>query len=268
MGRGFRARSPGSVLNEISWLKDKYKIRSLIFDDDNILNDRFRAFGIFEGMLEGGLAMPWKLIATAAFKLDRKLLKLMRRSGCQYINVAVESGVERVLKDIIHKPINLEQVKDVTRIAREEGIYVAANFIIGFPGESWGEIRRTITYAEGFGADYVKIFGAMPLHNTELWRLCEKHGAFKEGFSEKDYWSSGQIETKEFSPGDISILRAYEWERLNFDTQAKIKKTAQMMDITIEELNAIRKRTLLNARLSVSSSNDSETHPSSHPHPQ
>jgi len=57
MGRGFRARSPGSVLNEISWLKDKYKIRSLIFDDDNILNDRFRAFGIFEGMLEGGLVI-------------------------------------------------------------------------------------------------------------------------------------------------------------------------------------------------------------------
>ncbi len=59
------------------------------------------------------------------------------------------------------------------------------------------------------------------------------------------------LETDEFSSEDLTILRAYEWERINFTNFEKRKNTADRMGITLIELKEIRKRTLQNARNKV-----------------
>ena len=240
-GRRFRPRSAENVLDEIQWLRDKYHIKSLIFDDDNILHDKKRAIQIFQGMIDRGLVMPWLSIGLAVFKLDEEMIKLMKASGCEYIAVAIESGTKRVLKDIINKPISFDYAKRMVKFAREKGIYVTANFIVGFPTETWDEIRGTIRFAEEVGVDYAKIFHAVPLPHTRLWDMCQK-------VPENDFkWSKGNIETEEFTSNDLTILRAYEWDRVNFSDTEKRKRTMAMMGVTEKELNVIRKDTLKNA---------------------
>jgi radical SAM superfamily enzyme YgiQ (UPF0313 family) len=244
-GRAFRGRSAESILSEIRWLKEQYDIRSLIFDDDNLFINRARAVAIFKGMCAKGLAMPWVSIATAVFKLDEEMLAIMAASGCEYIDLAIESGSTRVLKEIIHKPLDLDHAKRMAQAARKLGIYVAANFVIGFPGETWGEIRETIRFAETIGVDYVKIFVAIPLPHTQLWKLCHDMGAFKKTYSDEGIrWNDGQIETDQFTSRDTTILRAYEWDRINFSTPEKVRRTADRMHLTVEELWKQRRRTL------------------------
>jgi radical SAM superfamily enzyme YgiQ (UPF0313 family) len=179
-GRKFRPRSPENILDEIQYLKDTYGIKSIIFDDDNLFNNKQRAKEFLQGIIDRNLVMPWVAIAVAVFKLDAELVKLMRLSGCEYIAIAIESGTERVLKKIIKKPVNFEHAKKMVRLAKEIGIYVAANFIVGFPTETWDEIRQTIKFAEEIDVDYVKLFSAIPLRNTKLWDLCKKEGALKK----------------------------------------------------------------------------------------
>lgn len=247
-GRKFRPRSADNVLKEIAWLKRQYGIASLIFDDDNLFAGKKRAMAIFQGMIDQGMDLPWKAISTAVFHLDEELLALMARSGCRYIDVAIESGSERVLREVIEKPVNLDYAKHMVKAARDLGIYVAANFIVGFPSETWDEIRRTIAFAEELQADYVKLFGAIPLRHTRLWQQCEEAGAFKSGFDVGQLsWFSGQIQTEHFTPEDLTVLRAYEWERINFATPEKCEKTAAIMGITTEELYRIRRNTLESA---------------------
>lgn len=248
-GKKFRGRSAGHVLDEIEFLKRTYGIKSLVFDDDNLFTVRERACAIFQGMIDRKLVMPWVAIAVAVFRLDEDLIKLMKASGCQYIDVAIESGNKRVLTEIIGKPVDYEYAKKMVRAAQKEGLYVAANFVIGFPTETWEEIRETIKFAEELGVDYMKLFTAIPLRNTRLWDLAERTGAFRPGFSEVHRrWSSGQLETKDFSADDLTILRAYEWDRINFVDPEKRRRTAKMMGITEEELMQIRRRTLKDAR--------------------
>ncbi|MDI6448141.1 B12-binding domain-containing radical SAM protein [Anaerobaca lacustris] len=245
MGRKFRPRSAESVLGEIGWLKERYAIRSVIFDDDNLFTDRRRARDIFQGMIDRGFDLPWKSTATAVFRLDEELLQLMRRSGCQYICIAIESGTQRVLKEIVGKPVDYTQAQRMVRLARSLGIYVAANFIVGFPTETWDEIRRTIRFAEELDVNYVKLFHAIPLRHTRLWELCEREGAFKKGFHQSEIrWNTGQIESDAFSSQDLTILRAYEWDRINFTDPEKRRQTAAMMNINEAELLAIRRKTL------------------------
>ena len=62
----------------------------------------------------------------------------------------------------------------------------------------------------------------------------------------------GVIKSDHWSADDLTILRAYEWDRINFTDPKKAKKIADRMEITIDELNNIRKKTLNNARETVS----------------
>ncbi|MDQ5985804.1 MAG: hypothetical protein CSYNP_01521 [Syntrophus sp. SKADARSKE-3] len=260
VGKRFRAKSAERVLDEIAWLKEEYGIKSLIFEDDNFFLDKKRVTKILEGMIERGLAMPWIAADAAVFRIDADLLRLMRASGCEYIAFALETGTERVLKDIIGgKPIDFDHARKMVAIARDLGIYVVANFIIGFPTETWDEIRQTLAFAEDVQADYVRIFAAIPLRKTRLWDLCLKEKAFKkqyDHFGEHSSWSTGQIETKDFSPNDLTILRAYEWDRINFSSPEKRKRTADMINISEEELLAVRRETLENAIRQISGKND------------
>ncbi|MEI8245079.1 MAG: radical SAM protein [Lentisphaerota bacterium] len=244
-GKKFRPRSASSVLDEIEWMKARYGIKSLIFDDDNLFLNKKRAMEIFGGMIKRELVMPWVSIATAAFCLDEELLDIMKKSGCEYIDIAIESGSQRVLKEIIGKPIDLKQVSDIAGKARKMGIYVAANFVIGFPTETWNEIRKSIKFAEDIDVDYVKLFVAIPLPHTKLWQLCTDTEAFKKSFQAGEVrWNYGQIETDQFSANDLTILRAYEWDRINFTDSNKAAQTAKRMKITLEELWKIRRGSL------------------------
>ena len=49
-GRKFRPRSARNILSEIDWLVRTYGVKSLIFDDDNLLTDRKRAIEIFKNL--------------------------------------------------------------------------------------------------------------------------------------------------------------------------------------------------------------------------
>ena len=251
-GRTFRRRGADNVLDEIAWLKEEYGIQSLIVDDDNLFSHRGHAVSLFQGMIDRGLNMPWATISTAVFRLDAELVELMRASGCEYICIAIESGCERVLKNIINKPVDYEHARQMVAKAKSVGIYVAANFIVGFPTETWDEIRETIRFAEELGTDYVKLFHAIPLQHTRLWDLCEKTGAFKSDFSvDTIRWNAGQIATDQFNPDDLTILRAYEWDRINFGLPEKRARTAAMMGVSEDELWEIRRSTLKGAQRRV-----------------
>ena len=198
--------------------------------------------------------MPWTSIAVAVFRLDTEIIDLMVESGCRYIDVAIEAGSERVTRDIVLKPLDFDHAKKMIAYARKKGIFVGANFIIGFPTETWDEIRQTIKLAEEINVDYAKIFIAIPLRNTELYDLAEKtNSLIMDPLEAETMWTvGGVIKSEHWSADDLTILRAYEWDRINFSNPKKLKKIANRMGITIDALNVIRKRTLDNARKTVS----------------
>ncbi len=259
-GSYFRARTPDHVCDEIEWLKKEYGIKAIVFDDDNLITNTKRAKTLFRRMIDRGLTIPWTYTATAVFRLDEELVDLMVESGCEYINIAIESGSERVTRDIVLKPLDYDHAKKMVSYAQKKGLFVAGNFIIGFPTETWSEIRKTIDFAQEINVDYAKLFIAIPLRNTEMYDLAERtNSIIKETYDADSLWSvGGLIKSKEWTANDLTILRAYEWDRINFYNPKKLKKIADRMAITVEELNQIRKRTLNNAIKAISSRDDSK----------
>jgi radical SAM superfamily enzyme YgiQ (UPF0313 family) len=242
-GKTIRSRDPVEVVNELQFLQKNYGIKSITFQDDNLFLVKKTAKAILREMVDKNLQMKWLGGNVALFAIDEELLDLMDKSGCEGATVSVESGSHRVLRDIVRKPLNLDDVPEKILLIKSRGIDVTANFIIGFPGETWEEIRETIKFAETCNADYIRLFLAVPLPDTQLYEVAQKLNVldFKDDEITID-WRYSSIHSDEWTSRDISILRVYEWDRINFSPD-RIQKVAKMWGCSIEELNEIRKET-------------------------
>ncbi|OGR47422.1 MAG: hypothetical protein A2021_02010 [Elusimicrobia bacterium GWF2_52_66] len=248
-GEKVRFRSAENVLNEIDYLY-KQGIREVIFLDDHFLADRNRAIKIMNGILENHRDLTWKCVNVTAWLLDEKILKLMHKSGCNFIVVSIESGSRRVLRDIIKKPIKLENIPPILKLAKSIGFDIIANFVVGFPGETWEEIRETFAFAEKLEADMVNFHIATPLPKTELMDICLREkllpSDYIENISRYSGYGKGLITTEEFTPFELEVLRSYEWDRINFSSDKRKKAVARINGITAEELEDWRVNTRRN----------------------
>ena len=133
---------------------------------------------------------------------------------------------------------------------REKGFdEICSNFIVGFPGDTWDDIRETFNFADQLRndglLDYCLFSIATPLPGTELADIAMDGGFLPPDFDPNQFYGFGKglITTKHFTPLELQTLRAYEWDRINFKTEADKVKTSRMLGITMEELEAWRKET-------------------------
>ena len=103
-GRKTAFRKPEDVLDEIDYLVKTYHVECITFADDSILTDRKRAETIFQGIIDRNYNLELKVGTLAAWHLDEDILKLMKQAGFSRIGIAIESGCDRVLHQIIRKP--------------------------------------------------------------------------------------------------------------------------------------------------------------------
>ena len=73
-----------------------------------------------------------------------------------------------------------------------------------------------------------------------LFRMAKEAGALPHDFDFENVefygFGNGVITTENFIPFEVMTLRAFEWDRINFKTQAKKEKICSMLGITMEEL--------------------------------
>lgn len=245
-GKTVTFRSPENVLKEIDMLVEKFGIKELIIVDDNFLLKRSRAVKILKGLVDRNYDLLWKSNNLAIFHMDRELLELMKKSGCYQITVSIESGHPNTLKRM-KKPVDLDQARDIVKIIKELDIELISNYVIGLPGDTFDEILGTFRYAESLDLDYSLFSIATPLPATELFDMCREQNCIAPDFDFEnfDYYGFGRgaITTDEFTPFELQVLRAFEWDRINFKTQSKKKKIAGMLGITLDELESWRKET-------------------------
>ena len=180
-GNSLRRRSAQNVVDELTILKEKYGINEFHVQDDNITNDMKHAKNIFEGFKT--LNLPWATPqGTALWRLNEELLELMAESGLYQITLAIESGVQRVLNDLIKKPLDLNKTKHLISYARKLGISVHGFFIIGMPpmfgnsGETIEEMYQTYNFAKDCEFNSASFFTAVPIIGSDLLRESLRQG--------------------------------------------------------------------------------------------
>ena len=248
-GRHVVFRPLEDIYEEIDYLRDSYNIEELTFMDDTFFQDKKRVTLFLNELIKRDYKLRWKAVNVAAWHLDDELLELMKESGCYQITISVESGSQRVLSKIIHKPLKLGIVKPLVKKTKELGIFIGGNFVFGLPGETWDEILQTVRFAEECDFDIVQFFLATPQPKTDLYEIAKDGRYIPDDFSFMDSrtfgFGQGFISTDEFTPFELMVLRAFEWDRINFKSPEKTERIAKFMDMSIDEINDHRKQTRL-----------------------
>lgn len=200
-GRKFRQRSPENVIAEMKHIKERYGIEEIMFEDDNVTLNVKRAEKLFDLMIEEKLDFVWDTPnGVAVWALNEKLIDKMKKSGCYKLNLALESGSQYVLDNIIKKPLNLNKSKSLRRYAKKIGLDVGLYLIMGLPGETESQIMETFDLAKELEIYNPFISIATPYPGTELYDVCVKKEYLKDDFSLDDLFiRSFSISTEHWS---------------------------------------------------------------------
>jgi len=211
MGRKWRGRSPEKVVEEIEHLVETYKIEQIDFYDDNMTLNKKRVVNICDLIKERGLNIEWYVpTGVRADTLDEELLTKMSASGCKGLRIAPESGVQRVVNQIIKKNQDLEKVENAVVLSKKVGIKLGVFFILGLIGETKEDMKETINYAyklRKLGAENFHFSIATPLYGTELYEQAKRGGFLRDDFSDESLAAAEPlIETAEFTADELRAL--------------------------------------------------------------
>tara|TARA_B100000795_G_C22803737_1_gene443460 strand:- start:239 stop:1753 length:1515 start_codon:yes stop_codon:yes gene_type:complete len=182
-GNNTRWRSTEHIMSEIGNDVRDFKIGEIQFDDDTITVNKKNLYSLC-GELQK-LGIPWctpnGTKVNYHFNKQEEMYKVMADSGCYQITLACESGVQRVLDEIINKRLPLETIYPSIENAKKAGMLVHTFWIIGYPGETYEEMQRTINFAMNSGADSFSFAILSPLPGTPIYRKVIKENLWWEG---------------------------------------------------------------------------------------
>ena len=187
-GQTARWRSTKHVMNEISNDVKDYKIGEIQFLDDTLTLNKNLLYSLCAELEKLGL--PWctpnGTKANYHLKEQLDMYKAMANSGCYQITIACESGVQRVLDDLINKRLPLETIYPAIEKAKKAGMLCHTYWILGYPGETYEEMQKTIDFAMNSGADSFSFSVLQPLPGTPIYRKIVKENLWWENRSMDD----------------------------------------------------------------------------------
>jgi radical SAM superfamily enzyme YgiQ (UPF0313 family) len=103
----------------------------------------------------------------------------MRAAGCESIQLGIESGDNRILKEI-GKNITIDQAHAACKMIKRAGIEAQAFFMVGFPQETHESLLRTAEAIRTIASDAVAYSIFTPYPGTELFELCRSQGMIRD----------------------------------------------------------------------------------------
>ncbi len=168
-GHGIRRCSPARVMEEIQHLVKQYKVKSILFcDDEPLWKGEKWGFELSDLLQKSNL----KLNLTMNSRVDtvnEQLLKSLKLAGLKYIIFGVESGSDKILKNL-RKGYTSEKIIPAFQLCRKLGIVSRANIMIGSPGESWETINETVKMLSEARPDVISISVTTAIPGTDLYQ--------------------------------------------------------------------------------------------------
>ncbi len=243
MGKMFRAHSVNYVINHIEHVVNKYRVKTIFFEDDNLTFDLKRFEAICDKIIEKAIKFSWETPnGIRADFLTLSLLKKMKKSGCQSVFFSIESGDQYVLDNIIDKSLKLKEVVKVAKMCKDIGLKTAAFYIIGFPGEKKENMLKTVELALRLKREFdvgMLLHIATPSLGTRLYKECKEKGYIQENLTSRAFaevrqtWGMPLIRTEDFAPievREIASMAVKRYKRLSlinyFKSPWKTLKTA------------------------------------------
>tara|TARA_B100000315_G_scaffold213168_1_gene210964 strand:- start:204 stop:1178 length:975 start_codon:yes stop_codon:yes gene_type:complete len=171
MGPKVRTTNEDITLNTIKYLYEECNVRHIDWLDDDLVADPEAAKTIFNRIADLNYDLVFTIQnAMLAINMDEELVDAIGRAGFVQVGFGVESGDEMIRKKM-RRITRIDNLKEVIRLFREKfpHIFITCNFMLGVPGETVGQIKKTIDLALSLELDWCNIAVVQALPNTPMW---------------------------------------------------------------------------------------------------
>ncbi len=164
-------RTADSVDREMALLHEQgYK--AIGFMDDNFIWNEERTRLMCEIMKKYGMLWGCQARVDA---ITEPIAKMLGESGCQYVDLGVESFNDEILK-YVRKGITTEQIYEAIGLLKKYDVPVKLNVLIGSsPLETKETLRHTLKEAKKLKVDQVMFNIVSPFPGTEFYKLCKEN---------------------------------------------------------------------------------------------
>jgi len=165
-------KSPERFEEEVADLVAKHNIRYFYINDLTFTSNLERTYRICD------VLKKYKITWTCSTRVERikpELLRYMHDCGCRDIWYGVES-VDQTVLDLADKMTKVEEIEYAVSETVKAGIKVAANLIVGLPGESEESLRKMMDFCKRSAVIPISIKYLTPFPGTKIYDMAVERG--------------------------------------------------------------------------------------------
>jgi len=239
-GHQIRHRSPKNVVDEIELILKEYPfIEGIRFFDDVLTMDKKRVLLICDEIIKRKIDFVWEC-EVRANTVDEEIITAMKKAGCEFIDLGIESGSDRILKNI-KKGITVEQAIEAAKIIKKAGIGLKAFFMHGLPGETYEDIKKTVFLSRylyyNLGVEGTTQGVSIIYPGTTLEAMAKEMGTLPKDFS----WAKYYERDRSYPPLDPCIfMPVFEQPNLTYEQIYSYVKRAKFAYFLRHPFNLLR----------------------------
>jgi radical SAM superfamily enzyme YgiQ (UPF0313 family) len=165
-------KSPERFEREVADLVAKHSIRYFYINDLTFTSNLERSYRICDVLKKHQIT--WTC-STRVERIKPELLRYMHDCGCRDIWYGVESLDQTVL-DLADKMTRVEEIEYAVAETVKAGIKVAANLIVGLPGESAESLRKMMAFCRESAVIPISIKYLTPFPGTKIYDMAVERG--------------------------------------------------------------------------------------------
>jgi radical SAM superfamily enzyme YgiQ (UPF0313 family) len=170
-GRSFRQRSPANVVDEMLYLRDRFKPDMFWVADDVLSINKKWVWKWVEEIDRRNAQLPYECLSRVDL-VDEEMLRALKASGASRIWYGAESGAQHVL-DAMNKGTKVEEIRQACRWSQEAGIEVGLFIMLGYPSETRADVLKTIQLIKDIDPTVFGIAVAYPMRGTDFYTEVE-----------------------------------------------------------------------------------------------
>ena len=227
-GEKIRKRSIKSVVNEIKFAIENFKLREFLMWSDTFILDKKYINGFCSAIQRESLKFSWACNSRCD-TVDEIVLKNMVKAGCWMISYGIETGNQNILNNC-KKNSRHEDTLLAVKMAKNAGLKVAGHFIFGLPGETQKTMEETANLSRSLDLDFAQYYCAVPFPGTELYNLSKEKGWIKEENWENYRQDKAILSYPNLSATEIQTFRNKSFKEFYLKARTGIK-ILQMLEL-------------------------------------
>lgn len=201
----FRMRSISSIIDELKFQINKFKIDYIYFNSETFLVRKENYLEEFAELYAKHIGLPF-WCQTRIETINERKIKILEDMNCNQISIGLEHGNEEFRKKILRKNFTNKQVTEAFKILEKSRIPVTVNNIIGFPDETRDLVFDTIELNRQIKADTINAFIFAPYKGTSLRQYCVKKGYINTEASGANHMKSSILNMPQLTVNEINGL--------------------------------------------------------------